>query len=379
MKTIVKIFFLLFCETAFVSAQEIFIKGQASGWITGNADEPKSAQIGIRYVPEFSLTTKINEEFSFDGDVSLNGFSAEQFASTARPDNTTRIKLYRASLRLASNEFELRAGLQKINFGSAVIFRPLMWFDKIDARDPLQMTDGTFALLARRYFSNNTTAWLWVLFGNTETKGWEISATEKNSVEFGGRFQQPLFAGEAGITFHRRSADFNTDSALKKFFNKKIVPENKFAIDGKWDIGIGVWCEAAITQTETDIAGIRFARQWTLGADNTFDIGNGLYVVTEFFRSENGGKVFETNRAASFSAVSVNYPLNILDKISCFIYRDWKNNEWYRVASFQRTYDNWSFYILGFWNPAAIPISQQQNKRGVFAGNGAQIMAVYNH
>jgi len=54
-------------------------------------------------------------------------------------------------IRLSTKQFELRAGLQKINFGSATLLRPLMWFDKIDPRDPLQLTDGVYALLARYY------------------------------------------------------------------------------------------------------------------------------------------------------------------------------------------------------------------------------------
>ena len=50
-----------------------------------------------------------------------------------------------AWLRLSTSRFEARVGLQKINFGSATLFRPLMWFDSLDPRDPLQITDGVYA------------------------------------------------------------------------------------------------------------------------------------------------------------------------------------------------------------------------------------------
>jgi len=57
--------------------------------------------------------------------------------------------------------------LQKINFGSATLFRLLMWFDRIDPRDPLKLTDGVYGLLLRYYFHNNTNIWLWGLYSIT--------------------------------------------------------------------------------------------------------------------------------------------------------------------------------------------------------------------
>ena len=69
-------------------------------------------------------------------------------------------------MRYSSDQFELRLGLQKINFGSASMLRPLMWFDQMDPRDPLHLTDGVWGLLARYYFLNNANIWLWGLYGN---------------------------------------------------------------------------------------------------------------------------------------------------------------------------------------------------------------------
>ena len=63
-----------------------------------------------------------------------------------------RFKPYRLWLRYSTSHLEIRAGLQKINFGSSNILRPLMWFDKMDFRDPLMLTDGVYALLGRYYF-----------------------------------------------------------------------------------------------------------------------------------------------------------------------------------------------------------------------------------
>ena len=143
-------------------------------------------------------------------------------------------------IRLSSTQYELRAGLQKINFGSASIFRPLMWFDQMDARDPLQITDGVYGLLFRYYFVNNVNIWAWGLFGNMKTKGWEARPTRKYSLEYGARIQVPLFKGELAATYHRRSADFGEGFLPVAQEGDPAVPENRFGIDGKWDIGIGL-------------------------------------------------------------------------------------------------------------------------------------------
>ena len=65
-----------------------------------------------------------------------------------------------------NNKLHIEPGLQKINFGSATMLRPLMWFDQVDPRDPLQLTDGVWGVLGRYYFLNNANIWLWGLYGN---------------------------------------------------------------------------------------------------------------------------------------------------------------------------------------------------------------------
>ena len=87
------------------------------------------------------------------------------------------------------------------------MLRPLMWFDKIDPRDPLQLTDGVWGLLARYYFLNNANIWLWGLYGNEKPKTWEIGKTNQHYPEFGGRFQSPVPKGEAAVSYHFRMAD----------------------------------------------------------------------------------------------------------------------------------------------------------------------------
>jgi len=130
---------------------------------------------------------------------------------------------------------------------------------------------------------------------------------------------------------------------------------------------------------QTDIPGLHYQRQFTLGADYTFDVGNGLSALVEYFRSDNPDAPFASAGGVTFSALSVNYPLGVLDRLSGVVYTDWTNHEWYRMITWQRSYDNWMIYLLWFWNPEQIQLFRTQGGRSAFAGTGIQLMVVFNH
>ena len=77
-----------------------------------------------------------------------------------------------------------------------MLLRPLMWFDRIDPNDPLQLTEGVYGLLLKYTFLNNANIWLWGLYGNDDPKGWEAVPTQRKSAEYGGRLQAPFLSGE---------------------------------------------------------------------------------------------------------------------------------------------------------------------------------------
>jgi len=83
----------------------------------------------------------------FDTELSVNIFGTAGLRHSTPSTHQGDLKPYRAWIRFSSDQLELRIGLQKLNFGSASILRPLMWFDQMDPRDPLQLTDGLWAFL----------------------------------------------------------------------------------------------------------------------------------------------------------------------------------------------------------------------------------------
>ncbi|MGD0992471.1 MAG: hypothetical protein ABR998_08370 [Gemmatimonadales bacterium] len=359
----------ILCLTAHQArSQQAAFSGQASAWLASKPDSSLVSQAGVRYIPEVALQHPWSGGDSLALDLSLNAVLA---GTPSGPDAT--LKPYRAWLRFATHTFETRIGLQKINFGSATLFRPLMWFDRVDPRDPLQLTDGVTGALARYYFPNNANLWAWALVGNTAPKGWETAPTERGSVEYGGRVQLPVPAGEVGATYHHRSADLQGLAGA--------VPEDRYALDGRWNLGIGLWGEGALVHQRTAALPSTYQRFWSVGADYTIGVGNGLYVLAEQARFDTPATSFGGGPGAAFSGLLMNYPVGIVDRVSAMVYRNWTARQWYRILTWQRTYDVWTFYLLAFWNPAQ-PLGLglgAGTQTQTFAGRGLQLMAAFNY
>ncbi|MCK4930924.1 MAG: hypothetical protein KAT01_02070, partial [Candidatus Aminicenantes bacterium] len=213
---------LLFSNQAF--PQTFGHKGMVAGWLMGKFEEKVNPQLGFRYIPELAFETTLSEKYTLDAELSLDLFGYARFSSLTDVTTDGDIDPYRLWTRFSSSQFEARVGLQKINFGSAMLFRPLMWFDRLDPRDPLQLTDGVYGLLMRYYFVNNSNIWLWGLYGNEDPKGLEVVPTKKGTVEFGGRIQAPLWTGELAFTYHHRNAEYSDVPLLGLYLFDPIIP-----------------------------------------------------------------------------------------------------------------------------------------------------------
>jgi hypothetical protein len=348
-------------------AAESKIKQQFNAWFSLNDDRPSTPSFGLRFQPALSLAKALGAGWKLDSELSLDMSASVSLADWREVGATGSIKPYRLWLRLSSSRFEARLGLQKINFGSATIFRPLMWFDRIDPRDPLQISTGVYGLLLRYYFKNNANVWLWGLYGNPDTKGWETLPTAKGTPEIGARFQAPLFSGEGGLTVHFRRVD------------QSAPAESRIALDGKWDIGVGLWVETAFVLRDDPETALAWQRSLTVGIDYTFKLGNGLYLLAEqFFSGYSPLLLGSGNDTTAISALLVRYPLGLLDGLSAIEYYDWHTRRLYTFAGWQRTYDHWQFNVMLFWNPRQTQLMQMQSGNNLISGRGFQVMAVLN-
>jgi len=360
-------------------AQTIDWQGEIAGW-TYVTTQPERSQVGIRYLPTLFLQQPLTHQTSCSVELSAHAYGYRQISGPWKDSADGRIKPYRLWLRFTTTRLELRAGLQKINWGSALLLRPLMWFDRIDPRDPLQLTDGVYALLLRYYTQDNRNLWLWTLYGNKDPRGWDYFATASGRPEYGGRLEWPVPAGEIAFSSH-----FRTIHPAGNFFwpphphASATAAEQRLGIDGKWDLGIGCWFEGAVIHQDSYLLDLRYRSLLTLGADYTLGIGNGCHVLMEHLFSQAGSEFLDGSPLRSLSVVSFDYPLNILDQVSYLSFFNWQKGQFYHFLSWKRTLDNLQFFIMGFYYPDSFDVYPGQQTGGLFSDTGVQVMIVFNY
>jgi hypothetical protein len=355
----------------------LMFKGQLSAWTLYNGGLDLPVYLGGRYIPQLNYEIKLRNDHLIDFEASANLNGNIGFHPFDTLDAGGTIKPYRLWARYSSQQFEFRIGLQKINFGSASLLRPLMWFDQVDPRDPLNLTDGVWGALGRYYFLNNVNIWLWVLYGNEDPKGWEIAGTNSKYPELGGRFQTPVPAGEAGISFHHRVSDTRNLEGIVPSFAK--IQENRIGLDVKLDLVVGAWAEGSWVNSNENLGRYTNQELFNMGVDYTFGIGNGLYTIIEQLLVVYDEHAFTFENNVSFSLLSLSYPLGLFSNIQGIIYYDWKNNSLYNFINLQRDFRRFSMYLMAFWNPEDYHIPLQEIEQNLYAGRGIQIMFVLNH
>jgi hypothetical protein len=363
------------------SAQGFKLSGMVSVWSAGRFDTAFEPVFSLRFIPEATFSLKAGRGVTIDAEASANAFGSAFFFSQTGPLTEGDLKPYRAWLRLSTSRFEARIGLQKLNFGSASLLRPLMWFDSLDPRDPLQITDGVYALLLRYYTRGNANFWAWGLYGNDEARGWDLAPSDKKTPEFGGRVEIPLFKGELGATYHHRKAAIDGLTPIMSPASPlpiPPVPEDRVAVDGKWDVGAGVWFEGTLIHQQTTLLPLPYQRALTLGLDYTFGLGNGLNALAEHFWLESSSRAFGPGDGLSFSGLLLRYPLGLLDEVTGIFYYDWKNRNVYRFIGWKRTYDSLSLNLMLFWNPEELLVFQGQPGSSSFAGTGFQLLLAFH-
>jgi hypothetical protein len=381
-KRVLIFFFLTFIslcaqDRAKTVSDTLTFKGQVSAWANYNFKNKVPLQLGARYLPtlNYGLQFPKDRMLDFEGAVNLFGAVSTHPFDSSSVDGT--VKPYRLWARYSTKQSELRIGLQKINFGSATMLRPLMWFDQVDPRDPLKLTDGVWGILGRYYFLSNANVWLWGLYGNNKPRPWSIGTTAKTIPEFGGRFQYPISKGEVAFTYHHRTVNpLNLENTTSVLDN---IPENRIGLDGRLDLGIGLWFEGAWTHKSKNIGALTNQEIITVGTDNAFDIGNGLNVVFEQLLFSSDEKAFAFSNPIHFSALSLGYPLGILDNLNAISYYDWKNRASYNFLNWNHKFERVSFFLMAYWNPEKYALPQQGDSGNLFSGKGIQIILVLNH
>jgi len=310
------------------------------------------------YLRDFSDDRRISAEVS--ANVNLNadiGSSYLKFAGS--------MGLYRAWVRFSTQRNEIRAGLQQLNFGSASLLRPLQWFDGLNPTDPLRLTNGVWGVLDRIYFKNNATLWLWGLYGNPDKRVWDIAVRTARFPELGFRFQQPVPSGEMAFSLNHRTVETTVGAASR-------YRETKIGLDGKWDVGPGLWFEDSFTATSQASPLDAGWNSLTVGSDLTPEGLDGLSFTFEHMLNTTYSNV--TN-SSNLTALSVTWPINIFNRLSGIVLYSWETKYWFRYLTWSADFDRSSFNVIGFWNPN-LTTSVLSLGSGSFSKYGLQLMYV---
>lgn len=352
--------------------------GQLSGVANWSPDNDTWGMLHGRYLPELNYDWKLDttHHWYFEGSANIFGNLYFQKGDSISDDGD--IRAYRVWTRFSGKNYEARLGLQKIDFGSAAVLRPLQWFNEVDPRDPLAITDGVYALLGRYYFKNNANIWLWGLYGNEEARGLDLVGSYKYDPEFGGRFQYPTKKGELALSYHHRTADAESITGMELY---EQIPEDRVALDGKWDLGIGLWFESASIMKHKDIGAFTNETLFTLGMDYTFGIGSGLNILAEHMVVGYDEDPFGFNTHSNTTALSLSYPIGFFDNLNAYATYSWEAEAASFFLNYQHDFKRISGYAMAFYTPDAPTRlgNDENNFIGSFSGPGLRLMVVYKH
>lgn len=351
-------------------ALEADFQGQLSGW--GNAtriEEEWEGRAGLLYIPRADFALALDEASTLDAELSLYCFALD---GTGPYEGDFDLDLYRANLGYNTNQTQARVGLQKINFGQAILLRPLRWFDRVDPTDPLQLSEGIYALRFRYDALNSANCWIWLLYGNDDTKGYELLPTAEDTIETGGRFQYPLFHGDLAVTVHTRKVDGS-------FYRIADFRENRFGLDGRWDIVVGLWFETSLAQQKTDHFPNDWTKRGTIGLDYTVDIGNGLYALAEHMVAASSKEALQWHGTENVSAFSMRYPLGLMDSVKAIGYYAWNQDNYYQYLEWSRAYDRVMVTASLFYYPEEGAPTAGFDRGNRYGGSGGQLLISFNH
>lgn len=313
------------------------IQGIAYGGPSAGSLLP-DAMVDLSWKPELFAEFFPRPAWRFSVDLSLDN-RLSLILDNAETTQQLEFQAYRAWAAIALRRSEIKAGLQHIRMGPAQVFRPLQWFDRLAPVSLIQETEGVTALTFTHFFPSPELR-LWLLRGEGKTKGAEILPTLEDSWEYGGRIGWLNSLGDTGLTAHWRTLDTSPDM--------EAGPELRLGLDHRVDTVFGAWLEAALELREREIergtAGglTTIPRQMlnaTLGLDYTFDLGNGLYILTEQNLQLSGAKPADYTGARGQSALLLNYPLGLLDGLQLAAIYDWYENRGQGRLAWRRTYD----------------------------------------
>ena len=303
----------------------------AQSWL----NESPQQDYRLLWRPEINL-----DIFSVDtGSIKASLSSQSQYIpANLSPGIST--KLYRAWISADYHANSVRIGLQRLNFGTASLIRPMQWFDRLNPLDKSEETEGVKAIVTNFNLGAVSRLQIWTVLGEDRPKGNESFASKEDAIEPGARLELPLGRIQTGLAYHTR-----------KLEQTALVPdsrEHRLGLDLRWDGLFGLWLESSASLFDHAVFSPipELNLSYGMGADYTFGVGNGLYLrqETALFHSSPADLSALKNQKV-ITAVMGTYPLGLLDQAQVLCSADWKAQDFSAGMLFSRYYDYWGLSL----------------------------------
>lgn len=174
---------------------------------------------------------------------------------------------FRAWFRLEKGNWRFRGGRQEILFGAGALFRPLGFFDARVISGVLPQTRGVDGARLS-----------WFVDETTTVQGWVIPSKIGDRLIAGLRWEGSIADLETGFV-----VQYHPKSNLKTLPNFDLeLLQLGYHFKGEYEIGY--WSEGRLdVEQNTTRRSLRF--ESVFGVDYTFDLGEGLHVLMEYFLS----------------------------------------------------------------------------------------------
>ncbi len=200
-------------------------------------------------------------DYEVVGDLLYTGGIREELGLVEEYD----AKLFRGWVRYEKGNFKIRGGRQQILFGASTLFRPLGFFDTRVISGVIPLTRGVDGVRSTYFLSDISSV-----------QGWAVPAQKGNRAIVGLRGEGNYGPIEAGAVFQYHPA---TDLNFLADFNLEMI---QMGYHLKGEKIIGYWNESRL-DIQQDQPGEPLRIDTVLGVDYTFDIGQGLHVLVEYF------------------------------------------------------------------------------------------------
>lgn len=346
---------LIMCGSAL--GQELNYKGELTAMASAMEQQNRTDWL-LRYLPEIQIDGEEGAVWTWDASLAAYLYAYDSPIQGQNRD----AEIFRAWFRVYDAVTEYRIGLQELSFGPAQLLRSLQWFDTKNPLDPTSFTKGVKGALVRISTEDDSSYWIWSLYGNEDLYASTLFASDTDQPEFGGRAQFSSSMAEYAISLHQRQAVLAGQGG---------VAESRIGLDLKLDFEYNaVWLESMAIERSAGLPYPSRERLTTLGIDYSIEVFEGTLVLVaehNWGDSENAAADFTTRFTNTALMASIGEGL--LDSYSVTVMQtDLPKTNLIRL-DWKRTYDTY------LWN-----LSLFQSRQGTTPAQfGVGLIVQYNH